>query len=66
MRIVVSQSSISGRQEDDGEDGEPAGERERVGADEPVLRAGELTRAEPDAVRDRISEPAISGCSTNA
>ena len=42
IRIVVSQSLIAAREEDDGEDGEPARERERVGADEAVLDAAEL------------------------
>ena len=47
-----SASRSSHAHEDDGEDGEPARERERVRADEPVLRAAELTRAEAGAAGD--------------
>src|SRR3954451_415942 len=50
MRVVVITSSD--RQEDDGEDGEPACERERVRADEAVLRDRQLTRSEPDHTGD--------------
>ena len=45
-------SASAGRKEDDGQAGEPAGERQRVGADEPVLCDGELTRAETERVGD--------------
>ena len=60
IRMVVSQSLIGG-EEDDGEDGEPARERERVGADEAVLDAAELGRADPEAAgRPRRSSRAIT------
>ena len=48
----MSQSFIARAQEDDGEDGEAARERERVGADEAVLDAAELTEPRPEAARD--------------
>src|SRR5437879_3906175 len=58
IRSVVSQlncvpSTSAGRHEDDGEDREPARQRERVGAHEAVLRDRELTRAEPERAGNR-------------
>ena len=66
--MVVSQLVIvgsSGGEEDDGEDGDAACERERVGADEAVLdaRRARRSRAGSRAMTSPI-EPAISGCST--
>src|SRR5215212_9072200 len=52
-----SASRSSHREEDDGEDGESAAERERVRAHEPVLREPEPARPEAEAAREDVERP---------
>ena len=61
---MVSQLVIATDQEDDGEDGDPARERERVRADEPGLHTESSPRPEPEPRLTSLIEPAINGRST--
>src|SRR5262249_7094175 len=56
-----SASSSSRGEEDDGKDGDAARERERVDADEPVLRAADLDRAEVNALAHLLDRACDDG-----